>query len=104
MKKVFLIIVLFILVQGFNCSSNNVSIAKYFIEKEDWGNAEKYLLKEIELNIYADEAYYLLGYVNAETKKYSEMEKNFIESLKISDRFSGKIDEARNYYKNIKNK
>lgn len=100
-KRLIFIAMATLMFLGFNCTSDNVTAAKMYLEKNDYEKAEIYLMKEIEINPYTDEGFYLLGYIKAEQKKYDEMNKMFEKSLAISDRFKQKIEEARKHY--IKN-
>ncbi len=98
MRKLLYTVMLSIIFWGFSCSSDNVNAAKRYIETKNFNKAEEYLQKEIEMNPYADEGYYLLGYLRAEEGKYKEMEEMFNKSLQISNRFEKKIEEARKFY------
>ncbi len=102
-KKQICLAVFTIIFLGFNCSSDNVTAAKKYLDSNNIEKAEQYLLKEIETNPYADEGYYLLGYIKAEQKKIEDMNKMFAKSLEISDRFKSKIEEARKFYMKDKN-
>jgi len=93
-KAIYLALISFVLI-GFQCSSDYVISAKKYIEANNFEKAEPFLLNEIETNPYADEGYYLLGYIKAEQKKFSEMNEFFNKSLSISDRFKKKIEELR---------
>jgi tetratricopeptide (TPR) repeat protein len=97
-KRLILIAIATLMFLGFNCTSDNVTAAKMYLEKNDYEKAEIYLQKEIDTNPYADEGFYLLGYIRAEQKNYNEMNKMFEKSLAISDRFKKKIEEARKHY------
>ncbi len=99
MKKTILLLTLFLLIfEGFSCSSNFIVPAKYYIDKKDLSNAEKYIVKEININPNSAEAYYLLGYVKAEQDSITKMEEYFSKSLQISDFYKDKIEEARAFY------
>ncbi len=101
--KVFISVILFVLMQGFSCSSDFIMGAKLYIDKGQLDEAETYIQKEININPSSDEAYYMLGYVKGEKKEYNEMETAFSKSLEVSDRFKEKIKEAKIYYNKIKN-
>ncbi len=99
MKKTILLSALLLLVLGgFSCSSNFIVPAKFYIDKKDLPNAEKYIYKEININPNCAEAYYLLGYIKAEQDSLVKMEEYFTKSLQISDFYQEKIEEARKFY------
>lgn len=104
MKKILFTVFVSIIFWGFSCSSDNVNAAKRYIEANDLKKAEEYLLKEIEINPYADEGYYLLGYLKAVEGNYKEMDEMFVKSLEISNRFEKKIEEARKFYNKLETK
>ncbi len=97
-KRFLYLIITSLIFLGFNCSSDNVTAAKRYIISKDLIKAEEYLIKEVNSNPYADEGYFLLGYIKAEQKKYEETKTMFSKSLSISNRFKNKIEEAEKYY------
>lgn len=51
----------YLTVTGFQCGSAEVTSAKLYLQRNDWANAEKALVKETEKNPANPEAWYLLG-------------------------------------------
>jgi tetratricopeptide (TPR) repeat protein len=89
--SVFALVLIYISVTGFQCASAEVTGAKVYMQRQDWVNAEKQLLKEVENNPKNDEAWFLLGYVRGEQKNYKGMLEAFNKSLEISNRFEKDI-------------
>ncbi len=70
---------------GFQCSSAEFTSAKVYMQRSDWANAEKNLNLELKKNPQNEEAWYLLGRVRFETKRYAEMSEAFLKALTIND-------------------
>lgn len=94
----FAVILVYISVTGFQCASAEVTGAKVYMQRQDWVNAEKQLLKEVENNPKNDEAWFLLGYVRGEQKNYKGMLEAFRKSLEISNRFEKDINSFKLKY------
>lgn len=90
----FAVILVYLSVTGFQCASAEVTGAKVYMQRQDWYNAEKQLLKELENNPKNAEAWFLLGYVRGEQKNYAGMLEAFNKSIEISNQFEKDI---RNY-------
>ncbi len=69
---------------GFQCSSAELTSAKLYIQRNDLNNAEKSLLMELKKNPENEEAWYLLGQVRGELKKFDGMNEAFNKALSIS--------------------
>ncbi|CUU00564.1 Tetratricopeptide repeat-containing protein [Candidatus Kryptobacter tengchongensis] len=91
-------ILIYLSVTGFQCASAEVTGAKVYMQRQDWVNAEKQLLKEVENNPKNDEAWFLLGYVRGEQKNYKGMLEAFNKSLEISNRFEKDINNFKLKY------
>lgn len=87
----FVVILVYLSVTGFQCASAEVTGAKVYMQRQDWINAEKQLLKELENNPKNAEAWFLLGYVRGEQKNYTGMLEAFNKSLEISNQFEKDI-------------
>ncbi|CUS78632.1 Tetratricopeptide repeat-containing protein [Candidatus Kryptonium thompsonii] len=91
-------ILIYISTTGFQCASPEVTGAKVYMQRQDWVNAEKQLLKEVENNPKNDEAWFLLGYVRGEQKNYKGMIEAFNKSLEVSNRFEKDINNYKLKY------
>jgi len=94
----FVVILVYLSVTGFQCASAEVTGAKVYMQRQDWVNAEKQLLKEVENNPKNAEAWFLLGYVRGEQKNYSGMLEAFNKSLEISNQFEKDINNFKLKY------
>lgn len=94
----FAVILVYLSTTGFQCASPEVTGAKVYMQRQDWVNAEKQLLKEVENNPKNDEAWFLLGYVRGEQKNYKGMIEAFNKSLEISNRFEKDINNFKLKY------
>ncbi len=95
---VFIGILIYVSTTGFQCASPEVTGAKVYMQRQDWVNAEKQLLKEVENNPKNDEAWFLLGYVRGEQKNYRGMLEAFKKSLEVSNRFERDINNYKLKY------
>jgi tetratricopeptide (TPR) repeat protein len=70
---------------GFECASSEMTSAKLYLQRKEYENAKKQLLKEVEKNPKNEEAYYLLGreiqYVQGD---YRGMKDSFDKALAIA--------------------
>ncbi len=94
----FAIILIYLSVTGFQCASAEVTGAKVYMQRQDWVNAEKQLLKEVENNPKNAEAWFLLGYVRGEQKNYTGMLEAFNKSLEISNQYEKDINNFKLKY------
>jgi tetratricopeptide (TPR) repeat protein len=83
---------------GFQCGSSELTSAKLYIQQKNYDKALEALQAEIQKNPMDGEAYYLLGYVDGEKGKYSDMMDAFNKSLSISKDFENDINSSRVYY------
>lgn len=79
------VLVVGIVTQGFQCSSAEMTSARLYIQRSDWENARASLEKELTSNPQNEEAWYLLGRVNAETKDFAAMREAFDKALSVSN-------------------
>jgi tetratricopeptide (TPR) repeat protein len=79
---------------GFQCGSAETTSAKLYMQQKQWDKAEASLLKEVVKNDKNEEAWFLLGQVRLETKKYAEMNEAYTKALAVSD--AHKVDIQRN--------
>ncbi len=79
---------------GFQCGSAETTSAKLYMQQKQWDKAEQSLLKELSKNDKNDEAWFLLGQVRLELKKYKEMNDAYNHALALSD--AHKADISRN--------
>ena len=82
---------------GFQCSSTELTSAKLYIQQKNWDKAIEVLQADVQKNPQSDEGYYLLGTVYSELDQADKMMEAFNNSLAISDKFAGKIQEYRSY-------
>ncbi|HTY12360.1 MAG TPA: tetratricopeptide repeat protein [Bacteroidota bacterium] len=70
---------------GFECASSEMTSAKLYLQRKEYDNAKKQLLKEVEKNPKNEEAYYLLGreiqYVQGD---FRGMKESFDKALAIA--------------------
>jgi tetratricopeptide (TPR) repeat protein len=102
MKRSFILIVLSsilggFIVTGFQCGSAEMTSAKLYIQRKDWANAEKSLMKEVEKNSKNAEAWYMLGDVRREMGNFEGMLTAFENSLKNSQEFATEIEKRKLY-------
>ena len=79
---------------GFQCGSAETTSAKLYMNQKQWDNAEASLVKELAKNDKNEEAWFLLGQVRLEVKKYAEMNEAYTRALQIGDVHKAEI--ARN--------
>ncbi len=85
------------LITGFQCGSAEITSARLYIQRSDWENAERSLVKEVQKNPNNAEAWYLLGYSRAQMGNYAGMLEAFDSSLKVSNEFAPKIDLTKKF-------
>jgi tetratricopeptide (TPR) repeat protein len=76
---------------GFQCGSAEATSAKLYFSQKNYVKAEESLLKEIAKNDKNEEAWFLLGQVRYEMKKYEGMDEAFTRTLQLSDLHRGDI-------------
>jgi tetratricopeptide (TPR) repeat protein len=79
---------------GFQCGSAETTSAKLYMNQKQWDKAEASLVKELAKNDKNEEAWFLLGQVRLEVKKYAEMNDAYTRALQIGDAHKAEI--ARN--------
>ncbi len=90
MKRVSPIIILLLAavyfsITGFQCGSAELTTAKLAMQQQQWDEAEESLMKEVVKNQQNEEAWFLLGQVRLEMKKYVGMNKAYAKALALSD-------------------
>jgi len=76
---------------GFQCGSAETTSAKLYMQQKQWDKAEASLLKEVTKNDQNGEAWFLLGQVRLEMKKYNEMNEAYTKSLAVSEEHKADI-------------
>jgi tetratricopeptide (TPR) repeat protein len=80
---------------GFQCGSAESTSAKLYMQQKQWDKAEESLLKEVAKNPNNDEAWFLLGQIRLELKKYLPMNEAYTKCLEISNTYKNDIDRNR---------
>lgn len=70
---------------GFQCGSAETTSAKLYIQQKQYDKAEESLTKEVVKNDKNEEAWFLLGQVRIELKKYVEANDAYNKALSLSD-------------------
>ncbi|MBI4535932.1 MAG: tetratricopeptide repeat protein [Ignavibacteriae bacterium] len=78
---------------GYQCGSAEMTTARLAMQQQQWDKAEQSLMKEVLKNDKNEEAWFLLGQVHYELKKYVEMNEAYARALALSD--AHKADIAR---------
>lgn len=99
-KKVLPLFIFFVgmIFSGYQCSSTELTSAKLYIQQKNYDKAIDALQKEVAKNPKSDEGYYLLGVVQGEKERYSEMIDSYNKSLSVSDKFSKNISDSKKYF------
>lgn len=97
MKKTLFLFVLItftssLMFMGFQCGSAEMTSAKLYLQRSEWDNAKIQLEKEISKHPENAEAWFMLGRVHFEQKKYQEMFDAFNGSLKVSNQYQKDIN------------
>jgi len=79
------LLAIYFAVTGFQCGSAETTSAKLYITQKQYDKAEESLTKEVAKNDKNEEAWYLLGQVRIELKKYVEANNAYNKALAISD-------------------
>ncbi|MBM2846806.1 MAG: tetratricopeptide protein, partial [Bacteroidetes bacterium] len=79
------LLAIYFTVTGFQCGSAETTSAKLYITQKQYDKAEESLAKEVVKNDKNEEAWYLLGQVRIELKKYVEANSAYNKALAISD-------------------
>ena len=80
---------------GFQCGSAETTSAKLYMQQKQWEKAEASLLKEVTKNDKNEEAWYMLGQVRLEMRKYAEMNDAYTRALQVSDKYKAEISRNR---------
>lgn len=80
---------------GFQCGSAEMTTAKLARQQKQYDKAEESILKELAKNDKNEEAWYMLGEIRYETKKYAEMNDAFMRTLALSQDHAEMIDKYR---------
>jgi len=90
-----LLIACAICTQGFQCGSPEFSGAKLRIQQKDYPGAIKLLETEVKKNPTNEEAWYLLGGLDADQGDYAGMNTAFEEALKLNNKHANEIYRIR---------
>ena len=80
---------------GFQCGSAEVTTAKLAIQQQQWDKAEQSLQKEVTKNDKNEEAWFMLGQVRWEMKKFAPANEAFNKALALSDAHRKEIGDYR---------
>ena len=80
---------------GFQCGSAELTSAKLYMSQKQWQKAEESLMKELQKNDKNEEAWYSLGQVRLEMKKYMEMNDAFTHALAVNETHKADINRYR---------
>jgi len=80
---------------AFQCGSTEMTSAKLAISQKQFDKAEANLLKELAKNDKNEEAWFILGQVRYDMKKYNEMNEAFTNALQIGDTHKTDIKQYR---------
>jgi tetratricopeptide (TPR) repeat protein len=100
MKRYFPLFVLLILTAyfsttGFQCGSTELTSARLYIQQKQMQKAEESLMREVQKNPKNEEAWFLLGQVRMEGKRYLEMNEAFTRGLEAGNTYKTRIDTIR---------
>lgn len=82
---ILLVIVAAFATTGFQCSSAEITSARIYVQQKNWPKAEDACLKEIAKNDKNEEAWYTLGQVRYEMRKYPDALDAFAKAGSISE-------------------
>ncbi|MDH3251998.1 MAG: tetratricopeptide repeat protein [Ignavibacteria bacterium] len=82
----------FFALTGFQCGSAELTTAKLAMQQKQWGKAEESLMKELQKNDKNGEAWFLLGQVRLELRKYREMNEAYNSALAVSSDHKSEIE------------
>ncbi len=92
---ILLLVAVFFSTTGFQCGSAELTSAKLYINQKQYDKAEASLIKEVEKNDKNEEAWFLLGQVRMEMKRYNEMLDAYKKALEVSDVHKAEISGNR---------
>jgi tetratricopeptide (TPR) repeat protein len=90
-----IVVAAFFTVTGFQCGSAEITTAKLAMQQKQWDKAEQSLMKELAKNDQNAEAWFLLGQVRLELKKYKEMNEAYDRALALSNEHKTEIERNR---------
>jgi tetratricopeptide (TPR) repeat protein len=80
---------------GFQCGSAETTSAKLYMNQKQWDKAEASLVKELAKNDKNEEAWFLLGQVRLELKRYTEMNEAYTHALQVGETHKPDIQRNR---------
>jgi tetratricopeptide (TPR) repeat protein len=92
---VFMILAVFLSVTAFQCGSTEMTTAKLAMKNKQYDKAEESLVKATQKDPQDEEAWFLLGQVRLELKKYAEMNEAYEKTLSLSPLHKPEIDHNR---------
>ncbi|MBA4312987.1 MAG: hypothetical protein C0417_10195 [Chlorobiaceae bacterium] len=91
------LVTLFFIFTGFQCSSQEMTSAKLYIQRQDWESAEKWLNQETEKNPTNAEAWWLLGNARMQRGDYKNSIEAYDNCTKNSNEYTERIAQAKKY-------
>jgi cytochrome c-type biogenesis protein CcmH/NrfG len=70
---------------GFQCGSAELTSARLYLQQKEYARAEESLIREVQKNPSHEDAWFLLGQVRLEMKKYIEANQAYDKALALSD-------------------
>ena len=95
--SILIAVFLFIVLQGFQCGSTEMTSAKLYIQRNDWRGAEVALAREAAKNPKNAEAQYFLGFARLQLAKFPDALIALNQSLEASNEFASKIKDAKHF-------
>jgi tetratricopeptide (TPR) repeat protein len=92
---ILLLVAFYLSISGFQCGSAELTTAKLAMQQKQWEKAEESLTKELAKNQQNEEAWFLLGQVRLEMKKYRGMNDAYAKALALSDEHGKEIGNNR---------
>jgi tetratricopeptide (TPR) repeat protein len=80
-----LLVTVYLSLTGFQCGSAEATSARLYMSQKQYDKAEDALVKQVAKNPDDEEAWFLLGQVRVELKKYVEANQAYDKALSISD-------------------
>ena len=96
--SVALLATIYLSLTGFQCGSAESTSAKLYMQQKQYDKAEDALQKEVAKNPNDEEAWFMLGQVRIELKKYLEANQAYDKALSISDAHKKEIANNKMFY------
>ena len=92
---VFVLLAVYFSTTGFQCGSSELTSARLYIQQKQMQKAEESLMREVLKNPKNEEAWFMLGQVRMEGKRYLEMNDAFTKGLEAGNTYKTRIDTIR---------